>query len=93
MNVLKKKSRLIQKIARVNSVEKLRIFGSVATGEATGKSDVDFLVRMKRGRDLLDLIGFKQDMEDLLGHKVDVVTERGLSPYLRDRILDEAMPL
>lgn len=48
---------------------------------------------LQRGRDLLDLAGFKLDLEEVLGCKVDVVTEKSLSPYLRDRIVAEARPL
>ena len=62
-------------------------------GIATDKSDLDLLVEFDPGRDLLDLIGLKQDLQDLLGCKVDVLTEGSLSPYLRDRILEEARPL
>jgi len=51
------------------------------------------LVHMDEGRSLLDLVGFWQDLEQLLGCKVDVLADDGLSPYLRDRILAEAVPL
>jgi predicted nucleotidyltransferase len=56
-------------------------------------SDLNLLVDLKPERDLLDLVEFKLDLEDLLGCEVDVVTEGGLSPYLRDRILKEVRPL
>jgi len=56
-------------------------------------SDLDLLVDLKPERDLLDLVEFKLDLEELLGCEVDVVTEGGLSPYLRDRILKEAQSL
>ena len=83
----------IRRIARNHGAKRLRIFGSQATGIATYTSDLDLLVEFDPGRDLLDLIGLKQDLEDLLACKVDVMTERSLSPYLRDRILEEARPL
>jgi predicted nucleotidyltransferase len=83
----------ILRIARDNGVRDVRIFGSRARGDARSTSDLDLLVRMDSGRSLLDLIGFKQGVEDLLGVRVDVVTDAALSPYLRDRILAEARPL
>jgi predicted nucleotidyltransferase len=81
------------RIARDNGVRDVRVFGSRARGDATTTSDLDLLVRMEPGRHLLDLIGFKQGVEDLLGVRVDVVTDAALSPYLRDRILAEARPV
>lgn len=80
----------INSIARKYGVVRLRIFGSQASGKTTGPSDVDFLVDFEPGRDLFDLIGLKQDLETLLKRPVDVVEEEGLSPYLRERILQEA---
>ncbi|HHE46734.1 MAG TPA: nucleotidyltransferase [Bacteroidetes bacterium] len=71
----------------------IRVFGSAARGEATESSDLDILIELEAGRSLLDLIAMQQDLEDLLGIKVDVVTEAGLSPYIRDDILEEAVPL
>lgn len=71
----------------------VRIFGSVARGDATGNSDLDLLVRMKPGRSLLDIIAIKQDLEDLLGVPVDVVSEQALSPYIREEVLSEAVAL
>ena len=50
-------------------------------------------MKLGEGRSLLDLVGLKQDLEDLLSRPVDVVTERALSPYLRERVLSEAVPL
>ncbi|MBM4132884.1 MAG: nucleotidyltransferase family protein [Nitrospira sp.] len=71
----------------------MRVFGSHASGDATSASDLDLLVTLRPDRDLLDLVAFKLDVEDLLGCKVDVVTEAGLSPYLRREILRTAKPL
>ena len=56
-------------------------------------SDLDLLVEMEPGRSLLDLVAIKQDLEELLGCKVDVVTEAAVSPYLRERVLNEAVLL
>ena len=72
---------------------RVRVFGSAARGEAGPTSDVDLLVEMAPGRSLLDLVALWQDLEDLLGCRVDLVTEGGLSPYLRDRIHAETVAL
>ena len=71
----------------------IRVFGSAARGEGGPGSDVDLLVDMEKGRNLLDLVGFWQDLEELLGCRVDVITDGGISPYLRERIYAEAIPL
>ncbi len=92
-NLLKDEADGIRRIARENGVVRLRVFGSFAHGKPTRESDLDLLVEFEPGRDLLDLIGLKQELEELLGRKVDIVTERALSPHLRDQILLEAVPL
>jgi uncharacterized protein len=71
----------------------VRVFGSLARGEGREDSDLDLLVTLGEGRSLLDLVGLKQDLEDLVHRSVDVVTEKALSPYLRERVLSEAVPL
>ena len=90
---LRKRARDIRRLARAYGITRLRVFGSHSTGTATESSDLDLLVRLAPERDLLDLAGFKLAVEDLLGCRVDVVTEGGLSPYLRSRILRQARPL
>ncbi|WP_129630620.1 nucleotidyltransferase family protein [Candidatus Oscillochloris fontis] len=80
-------------IAAQYGASNLRIFGSVARGEAGPASDIDLLVALADDRSLLDLIGLWQDLEDLLGCKVDVITERGLHVRIRDRVLSEAVAL
>lgn len=84
---------LIEEIGRRFGVSHIRVFGSVARGTATDKSDVDLLVHVEPRRSLLDVIGFEQDVAELLGVKVDVVTERALHPLLQESILQEARPL
>ena len=69
----------------------VRVFGSVARGEADAASDVDFLVDFEPGRSLLDLASLLVELEDLLGHPVDVVTEPGLKARIRQRVLTEAV--
>lgn len=71
----------------------VRIFGSVARGEADKDSDLDVLVDLEAGRSLFDLGGLLMDLQDLLGCKVDVVTEKGLHRRIRGRVLQEAVPL
>jgi hypothetical protein len=93
LSILREKRDEILEIGARHGAGNLRIFGSIAKGEGTDSSDVDFLVEMEEGRSLLDLVGLWQDLEELLGCEVDVVTEGGLSPYLRDIILTEAIPL
>jgi uncharacterized protein len=83
----------IRRIAAVHGARNVRVFGSVARGEAGDSSDLDLLVEMSKGRTLLDLVALSDDLEDALGVEVDVVTEGSLSPYLRDRILAEAVVL
>ncbi len=70
-----------------------RIFGSYARGEAERGSDLDVLVVMDDDRSLLDRIGAAQELEDLLGMRVDLVNERALHPLLRERVLAEAVEL
>jgi predicted nucleotidyltransferase len=71
----------------------VRVFGSVARGEADAQSDLDFLVELEPGRPLFDLGGLQYAVEQLLGCPVDVVTERALKVHIRDRVLQEAVPL
>ena len=71
----------------------VRVFGSVVRGTADKDSDIDFLVDLEEGRSLFDLGGMLMDLQDLLQRGVDVVTEKGLHWYIRDKILKEAKPL
>jgi predicted nucleotidyltransferase len=83
----------ILQIAASHGARTVRIFGSMARGEAGPDSDVDILVNLNPGRSLLDIVAIKQDLEDLLGRKVDVVTEAAISPYIREQVLKEAIDL
>ncbi|MEK7402401.1 MAG: nucleotidyltransferase family protein [Gemmatimonadota bacterium] len=71
----------------------VRVFGSVARGEADNSSDIDFVVRMSPGRSLFDLGALLMDLRDLLGPRVDIVTERGLRPRMREQVLRDAVPV
>lgn len=83
----------ILRIAAQHKAFDVRVFGSVARGEATPTSDVDFLVRFRPDYRLWDHIGLSQALSDLLGRRVDVCTDDTLKAGLRDRILHEAVPL
>ena len=69
------------------------MFGSMARGDAHEGSDVDLLVTLLPGTSGLTLGGFLLDAQALLGRRVDVVTEQGLHPALRERVLADAVPL
>ena len=84
--------RLVETAAR-HGARNVRVFGSVARGSATEESDLDLLVDMDPGRDLFDLVALKQEIEEALGRRVDVLTENSLSPYLREKVLREAVPI
>jgi predicted nucleotidyltransferase len=88
----RRRDRLLDLAGR-HGARNLRVFGSVARGEAQSGSDVDFLVEMTPGRSLLDLGGLQMDLSEELGCKVDVVSDRGLKPPRRERILAEAAAL
>lgn len=90
---LRRKRKDILRLASRHGARNVRVFGSAARGEAGPESDVDLLVKMEGGRSLLDLSTFIADLQDLLGRKVDVVSEDGLYWLLRRRILKEAKPL
>jgi predicted nucleotidyltransferase len=78
--------------ASAHGARDVRVFGSAARGEPSAH-DLDLLVRMDSDRSLFDLIALSQELEEALGIDVDVLSENGLSPYLRDRILAEAVAL
>jgi len=91
--LLQQKRQQVLEITEGHGARNVRLFGSVARGETTATSDLDLLIEMAPERTLLDVIAIKQDLEELLGCKVDVVTEAAISPYLRDKVLHEAVRL
>jgi len=91
--VLRAKREEILRIAAQHGARNVRIFGSVARGEAKLDSDVDVLVDLEPGRSLLEHAALMLELEELLRCKVDVATERGLRARVRDRVLREAVPL
>jgi hypothetical protein len=80
-------------LAERHGATDVRIFGSVVRGEASPKSDIDFLVELAPGRTLLDWGAFWQEVEKLLGRPVDVATEKSLKPEIRAQAVKEALPL
>ncbi|MDW8144853.1 MAG: nucleotidyltransferase family protein [Roseiflexaceae bacterium] len=91
--VVREKRAEILAIAAKHGARSVRVFGSVARGDADAQSDVDFLVQMEPGRSLFNLGGLQYDLEQLLGCRVDVVTEQGLKMRLREEALREAVAL
>jgi len=91
--IIKNKRDEIIRVARAYGAGNLRLFGSLARGEGTGESDIDLLVDLSPGTSLLDMIAIKQEIEELTGCKVDLVTPAALSPYIRDQVLKDAVPL
>ena len=83
----------IIRIAHARGASRVRVFGSVARGDATEASDIDFLVDLEPSRGLFDLGGLLMDLRDLLGHDVDVVTEAGLRQRVAERVLADAIEL
>ncbi len=83
----------ILKIAALHGAHNVRVFGSVARGEAGPESDIDFLVEMEPGRSLFDLGGLLVDLQKLLGVDVDISTEKGLRSRIRDQVLKEAVTI
>lgn len=83
----------ILEIAARYGARNVHIFGSMARGDAGPDSDLDILVDMEPGRSMFDLGGLLYDLQAFLGVDVDVVTEKGLRPRIRERVLREAVPL
>jgi predicted nucleotidyltransferase len=87
-----KRSEIIE-LARARGASRVRVFGSVARGEAGEGSDIDFIVDLEPGRSLFDLGGLLMDLRDLLQRDVDVVSEGGLRPRVAERVLADAVEL
>ena len=83
----------VLRIAAKYGARNVRVFGSLARGEDDAESDIDLLVELDPGRSLLDLGGLQFELQALFGRPVDVVTERGLKPRIRERVLREAVPV
>lgn len=86
-------SREILELAQKHGMTNVRVFGSMARGEADDTSDLDLLVDYEEGSGLFDQIGFKQELEERLHRNVDVATPQSLHWFIRDKVIGEAEPL
>jgi len=91
--LLREKRDDIKRIAARHGASNIRVFGSVARGEAGPKSDIDILIDVGPTTSSWFPAGLILDLEDLLGRRVEVITEKALNPELRDHVLGEAIPL
>jgi uncharacterized protein len=87
------KREAILELAAKYGASNVRVFGSVARGEARPDSDVDFIVSFPPDRSIFDLVGLWLDLKDLLGREVDLSTDRSIKEYVRRNALKEAVPL
>ena len=90
---VQKKRTQILKIAAAHGADHVRVFGSVVRGEAGPDSDLDILVHFSENTSLIDHIALMQDLEAMLGVKVDVVEDEALHPLIRDQVLSEGVAL
>ncbi len=91
MEMLRERRAEIMRLAREHGIYNLRLFGSTVRDESQSDSDIDLLVDVEEGRTLLDYVAFKQDLEELLGCRVDLATEDALHWTIRDQVLAEAV--
>jgi len=89
----KNKEMLLIKVCRNSDISFLGLFGSYSRGEQKEKSDIDFLVNFSKRKSLLDLVRIEREMSNILSVKVDLLTEKSISPYLVDKIKKEVKPL
>lgn len=80
-------------LCRQNDVSMVGIFGSMARGDAKKNSDIDLIVRFSKRKSLLALVRLERELAETLGHKVDLLTEASISPYMRERVLQEMQVL
>lgn len=93
IDLLNRNKDKILKIASENGLSNIRIFGSTARGEDHSDSDIDLLVQIEDGRTLFDLIRFKQKVEELVGRKIDVVSDQGINEMIKETIMNEVIQL
>ncbi|MDM7462748.1 nucleotidyltransferase family protein [Tepidimonas taiwanensis] len=91
--IVERQREALRALAQRHGVRSLKLFGSMARGDATSDSDVDLLIDPLPGTSALAIGAFLMETQELLGRKVDVVSVRALHPLLRERILQEAIPL
>ena len=93
MNALTITAEKLAEICSQHDVAMLGIFGSAARGEADGSSDIDLLVKFSQKKGLLALVRLERILSEILGRKVELLTEAGLSPYIRDAALRDLQVL
>jgi len=93
LDAIRAKREAVMRIAEANKISKVLVFGSCARKEEGPDSDIDFLVTFEDGASLLNQVHVRNDLQDLFGMPVDVVSSRGLSPYIGPQILAEAVPV
>jgi predicted nucleotidyltransferase len=91
-DIRRRRAEIIEVANRYGAYD-IRLFGSIARGDATEDSDLDFIVRFEPGRSLLDHGGLVMDLRDLLGRRVDVIDDDAMQPRFRDHVMKEAIPL
>ncbi|MBM7569917.1 nucleotidyltransferase domain-containing protein [Aquibacillus albus] len=92
-DVLQEKRDIILKLAGQHGIHNVRVFGSVSRLEDGPSSDLDLLVDFEEGRSLFDLIRFKQEVEDIINTRVDVVTENSIHWSMKEEVLNGAIQL
>jgi predicted nucleotidyltransferase len=93
IQLLRSRKGEILTVAQKYGAKNIRVFGSVARGQADQESDIDLLVELEPGRSIFDLGGLLYELTELLNVEVDVVTEKGLRKRFREQVLREAVPL
>ena len=93
IDLLRSKREEIIAVAAKHGASNIRVFGSVARGEATNTSDLDLLIDLEPERSLFSLIALKQELEEILNRQVDLVEPHSLHQLIRDRVLQEAVKL
>lgn len=79
----------IKDLLKKNDVTMLGLFGSYARGEESEESDIDFIIKFSKNNGLLSLVKLKRELSEILGKKVDLLTERSISPYIRKNIMND----
>ena len=85
--------KILVPILQKNDIVRAGIFGSVARGEATKRSDIDILIQFRGRKSLLDLVHVKHEIEDKLKRKVDILTYKSINPLLKENILKEEVKI
>jgi len=89
MNLTDIKNSIVPELQNIGGVTKAGVFGSYARGDSGADSDIDILITLEEPTSLLTLVGIEKDLEESLGRPVDLVTEKSLSPYIKDDVLEQ----